>query len=267
MEGLDRDHRILQDLALIYIALAHGTDEDLDDAEVATMAERLKAWEVGTGQGTVVSAIKEALDDYMQDQSDEKVNHAIRHIRDVVPQDLRALILDDLMAVALADDKFLYEEGSFIENLVRVWDVHPGAHPEEGRVGAWSVLGDGSGGRWTPVHDLTLLYLSLAHSTDDRLSSTEMAAITEKLREWMPGADEADVLDVVKEVLTVYVQGPDEQMLEEALASVREHVPAHQRAAILGDLAFVADADGTRLDEEQQIITRLAEAWGTEQVG
>ena len=35
---------VLHDVALLYLALAHGTDLEIDPSEQATMVEKLKAW-------------------------------------------------------------------------------------------------------------------------------------------------------------------------------------------------------------------------------
>jgi len=54
--------RPLRNLALIYLALAHGTDHELTNDEVALMADRLRLYlDGGLAQGTVVQAISEAL--------------------------------------------------------------------------------------------------------------------------------------------------------------------------------------------------------------
>ena len=44
--------RILRDLALIYIALAHGTDQNLDDTEMDIISRRLQDVQAGVSQGT-----------------------------------------------------------------------------------------------------------------------------------------------------------------------------------------------------------------------
>src|SRR5690606_23554502 len=114
----------------------------------------------------------------------------------------RQALVEDLMAVALADDRVLHEEHTFIAQLARAWNVHPNDSGDEaGR--RWSILcqdglsQDGQHGDWTPLHDLALLYISLAHSTDDELATAEVEAITQKLNEWLPGAREVDVLNIV----------------------------------------------------------------------
>ncbi len=131
---------------------------------------------------------------------------------------------------------------------------------------SWSILGGTAdeSGSWSPVHDLALIYVTLAHRPDDDLSSEEILAIATKLNEWVPDAQEDDVLRVVQDALSVYVQGPDKRMFTEAVESIRSTVPKHQLAALLEDLTYVADADGRRLSEEEKMIDQLTRAWSGE---
>src|SRR5690606_29731793 len=101
------------------------------------------------------------------------------------------------------------------------------------------------------------IYVTLAHRTDDDLSSEELSAIATKLNEWVPEAPEDEILKIVQDALSAYVQGPDKQMFTEAVASIRERVPSHQLSALLSDLSHVANADGQVLDEEKRIIDQL----------
>ena len=57
-------------------------------------------------------------------------------------------------------------------------------------------------------------------------------------------------------------QEEDARTLDEAVQAVRDSVPAYQRAAILDDLRYIADADGVLLVEERVLIEKIAEAWG-----
>jgi uncharacterized tellurite resistance protein B-like protein len=269
MEAQGKRRSILRDLALIYIALAHSTDQDLSEPEVRVISERLRAWQTEAAEETVLSAIKDALEDYTHERAREGVEAAVRRVRDELEPDVRRAIVVDLTDIALADDKFLYAEGSFIGELARAWDVHV----EEDGDGAqsWSVLngngndnGHGSEGGWTPVHDLALVYLELAHGTDDEIVNSEVDAIAQKINEWIPDAENSQVLQVVREAMHAYVQGPDKRLFEDSVDMLKKVVPAHQRAALLADLHFVASADGSISEKEQEMIDRLTNAWDVE---
>ncbi|MEX1054417.1 MAG: hypothetical protein WED81_00200, partial [Rhodothermales bacterium] len=64
---------IQRDLALIYIALAHSTDQELSGPEVDAISKRLRAWQTHATQETVLSAIKDALGAYTEATAKEEV--------------------------------------------------------------------------------------------------------------------------------------------------------------------------------------------------
>ena len=257
MESPQEDRRVLRDLALIYIALAHSTDQELDEDEITTIAERLRRWQQESS-ATVLAALKEALRDYTQEDARPLVQEAVYHVRETFPQDLRQFLLDDLMDIALADNRMLFAESMFISELMRAWNVHPAGD----EAGSWSLLSASrTQNDWSAVHDLALIYLTLAHRTDDDLSEAEMDTISQKIGEWLPDASEEDVKHLVREVLTVYVQGPDERLFDASVESVSQAIPPHQRSALLDDLQHIAEADGTVLEAEQHLIDRLTRSW------
>ena len=265
----DREH-LLRDLALIYLTLAHGTDEDLADEEVDTIAEELREWQSQeVREESVLSAIKGALALYERDDALAQVNAAIRSVGEALGAEDRQLILDDLVEIAMADGQYMHEESTFIGELAGAWDVSAGGE-EAGHwaSGAWTVLrSEGPAESWTPVHDLALIYLTLAFETDHDLDEDEVEAITAKISEWIPGAGEEDVLGVVQEVMETYVQGPKQRLFSDAVEAVGEAVPQHQHEALLADLRYVAEADGRILDAERRMIRDLARSWGLSEEG
>lgn len=262
MEAQGKKRSLLRDLALIYIALAHSTDQDLSQPEVDTISARLRAWQTHATEETVLSAIKDALEEYTHERAHDGIEQAVRRVRDELDDEMRQMIVDDLTDIALSDDKFLYAEGSFIGDLARAWNVRITEEPESG---SWSVLnGNGIGNGWTSVHDLALVYLYLAHGTDKDIDDAEVDAIANKIGEWLPDADEEQVVSIVHEAMHAYVQGPDKRIFDDSIASLRKNVPTHQRTALLADLNYVADADGGISEAEQKLIDRLANAWNVE---
>ncbi len=263
--NLNQPH-LLRDLALVYLTLAHGTDESLDDTEVSAMADLLRAWSGGAGADGVIEAIEAALVAYQREDALERVNEAIAHVRQEVEQPERQRLLDDLVEIALADGEFVHEEGAFIGRLTEAWEVNAAAPSSGTASAAWSVLragapaGEAEG--WTPIHDLALVYLTLAYETDENLSRGEVDAVIQKIGEWMPDADDEGVSAIVHDVLNAYVQGLDREAYVRAVASVGQALPDHQHDALLSDLVAIAHADGKLLETEAQMIRDLAEAWG-----
>lgn len=264
MEAQGKKRSILRDLALLYIAMAHSTDQDLSEPEVQMISLRLRAWQTQATEETVLSAIKDALEDYTHERAHAEVERAVKRVRDELDPNMRRNIVEDLTEIALSDDKFLHSEGSFIGDLARAWDVR--STDDETR--PWSVLnGNGNGDEhvgWSPVHDLALVYLEIVHGTDDDIRDSEVDAIANKLREWLPDAKDADVLKVVREAMEAYVQGPDKRLFDESVDALRKVVPEHQRGALLADLNYVAEADGEVSEKERAMIAKLSAAWDIE---
>lgn len=112
--------------------------------------------------------------------------------------------------------------------------------------------------------ELTLIYLTLAYETDQELGEDEMEAITARIGEWIPDADERDVDDIVHEAMTTYVQETEHRIYVEAVEAVGRAVPERQQQALLADLRYVAEVDGDICDTERRVIRDLARAWGLE---
>lgn len=266
MEAEGKRRSILRDLALIYISLAHSTDQDLSEAEVAIISERLRAWQTDATEETVLSAIKDALEEYTHERAREGVERAVKRIRDELDEEMRRTIVTDLTDIALADDKFLHTEGSFIGELARVWDVRL---TDENNGHSWSILNENGNesstdNGWTAVHDLALVYLEIAHGTDQNIVESEVNAIAKKIHEWMPDAGDSEVVKIVRDAMHAYVQGPDKRLFEESVETLKKLVPPHQRASLLADLNYVANADGRMTDREREMIARLTSAWNVE---
>lgn len=251
--------RPLRNLALIYLALAHGTDHELTNDEVALMADRLRLYlDGGLAQGTVVQAISEAL------RLHQDAEHAARHLEAAIdtvgasyPDHILRRILNDLTQVASVDGKVLHAEAQFLGRLAQAW-----AFPAEADEALWSLLGPITSEAWTPLHDLLFIYLALAHDTDTELSEKEAHAILEKVHEWVPDASLAHLKHLFSQVLEVHRQhGEDPQRFKQAVDAVKHAVPVHQRSVLLDDLRRIAYADGTFLPAEQEMIRELARAW------
>lgn len=262
METTKQEQSVLHDLALIYLALAHSTDDQLSNEEIDAIATRLREWQ-NVKSETVLSAIKQALEEYLREDADVRVRQAVSSVKASIPEEIRRVLLDDLTEIAMADGKFLHEEGSFIGELAQAWDLH--LDPESNsKPLSWSLLNvSEQNGNWTPAHDLALVYVTLAQSTDGILESEEVEIITDKLSEWLPDAGRADVVELVREALSVYVQGPDKHLFAESIESIARTIPPHQRTALLDDLKCVAEADGSLLDSERDLIARIARRWST----
>ena len=117
---------------------------------------------------------------------------------------------------------------------------------------------------WSPMHDLTLIYLALAHGTDADMDPSETEAIQRKLQEWFPDVSPSVVQKATEEVLLVYVGSSRDTMVELSAASLRDVLVKDERIGVLNDLADLASADGAIVPNEVLFIQKLAQYWDVE---
>lgn len=245
------------DLALVYVALAYGTDNQLNEGEVAAITEKLQTWRENFALEDVQEVVMEAFAVFMEGEAEREVPLSMRSLRESLSDDERKQALEDIVRIAEADGVLLNAERSFISTLAQIWGVK--------RLGN-ELLSSSSASQervpdWTLLHDLSLIYLVVAHSTDNDLSSPEIEAIISKLGDWNEGMSEQDVRDVVRSALRFYAEGPDEEALQQSIVAVKQNLPVIQRLAVLDDLMFVAEADGAVNEHERSMIDALAQAW------
>ena len=250
-------------LAIVYVSLAFRSSLDPPDGYLDEISRKVTRWTSDDVKLPDVQwIVRRAVSTVRGDSGRRALAESIRELGLLADLETRRAFLYDLVQLALHDDWYMHEEGRFISAVARRWDVHPA---EEGRERLWSVMNSQTTEtEWTPVHDLALIYLALAHRADDELSQRELDAITKKLAEWLPAALPSDVVIIVSEALHVYARGADDHLISRAVARVKQAVPQHQRSAIITDLEYVARADDVMLVEEKAIISELARAWGVE---
>lgn len=245
------------DLALIYIALAYGTDYDLSDEEMDAIRRALQARRGAGSVDDVEQVVTEAMDVYLEDQSGNKVIRAMRTLSRDLSEESRRQALEDVVRVAEADGVLLSSERSLISTLSEIWSLKD--------VGE-NLLYSSSVSReehpsWTLLHDISLMHVVVAHSTDDELSEEELEAMIERLQEWQPDLDADEVRTVLREVLAYYSEEPDEEELKASVQAIKGALPVVQRLTVLDDLAYIAEIDGSFNDHEREMIAMLSQAW------
>lgn len=114
---------------------------------------------------------------------------------------------------------------------------------------------------WSPLHDLALIYLALAHGTDLEIADSEQEKMVERLGAWHTGPAPAQTEKILDEVMLTYMGGHSREMVEASMVSLKESMDWEQRVAILNDLADLASADGTLVPGEIAFIQQLAAFW------
>ena len=115
----------LHDLAVVYLALAHGTDAHLSQEELDRMMERLGAWDESLDDDQVRDIVLEAIVAYTERDRDAEVTRAMLGIRSDVSAVERLFALDDLIEIAEADGEVLESEKELISALRRIWALAP----------------------------------------------------------------------------------------------------------------------------------------------
>jgi uncharacterized tellurite resistance protein B-like protein len=246
------------DLALVYIALAYGSDNELDDEELATITEILQAWRPDLEPDEVQDVVMEALSVYLDGESDQEVLGAMVALKKSFTEPERIRAIEDVVRIAEVDGMLLRSERSLISLLADAWDVKATAE----RLLTETVALQDDRDQWSLMHDIGLVYLVMAHSTDNDLSDPEISAIIGRLHDWQPGMEEEKVRGVLREALTYYAKGPDKQALTRSVGAIREALPVVQRLALLDDLAYIAESDGHLTDHEREMLASLSAAWG-----
>ena len=114
---------LLHDLALLYLGLAHGADENLDPAETKQIAASLRRWQPDKDPALIDHVIREATLTYLNGTDSGRMTEAVHVLKESLSQDLRTIILHDLAAIARADGEILSEERDFIKKIADDWNL------------------------------------------------------------------------------------------------------------------------------------------------
>lgn len=246
------------DLALVYVSLAYGTDQELTDYELATITDVLSSWRSEFQPDEVQEVVMEAVSVYLEDGAEDAVLHAIDNLRGHLTEDQRRRALEDVVRIAEADGVLLSSERNLISALADQWNVKGDAR----RLLRKMTAPDEGNAAWTLLHDVGLMYVVMGHSTDNKLSDKELAVMLSRLQAWQPELDEQEARSVLREVLTFYSGEPGKDVLQDAVGAIREMLPVVQRLAILDDLTQIGKADGHLGKNEQDMLESLSRAWG-----
>ncbi len=114
---------VFHDVALLYLALAHGTDMDIDPNEQDTMVRRLTEWHPEIGPARAQRILHEVMLTYLGGHSREMIEAAMGSIKAALSKEERIAVLNDLADLATADGALVPGEVSFIRDLARYWEL------------------------------------------------------------------------------------------------------------------------------------------------
>lgn len=243
---------LVHDLALLFVALAYGTDRRLSDDEVSTITRALKHWKPEASDDAIREIIVEAMTVLIDDRASDEVNRSVERLGEELSEEGLTRVLEQVTRIAEADGILLRREEHLIGTLAEAWSLRGLERPER----------DGAESDQDLLRQMALIYVVVAHSTDDELSSDEIEAILKRLRSWDEMLDGETVRDVLRDALGAYAQEPDKDVLGKTIVTIRDSFPPMRRLILLDDLYYIAHADGTFTENEREMITSLAAAWG-----
>lgn len=113
----------LHEMALLYIALAHGTDHQLVEAEIRTGIDLLRKWAPKYPLNIAEKTFSDVMLSYIAQERDQLIALAAEGLRQSLPPDAQVGILNDLTDLAYADGKLLPLEVAFIQQLAGYWNL------------------------------------------------------------------------------------------------------------------------------------------------
>ena len=114
---------LLHDLALLYLGLAHGADDDLDPQETMEIAAKLRRWQPDKDPALIDHVIREATLTYLNGATDQRLSEAVQVLGSQLGKPLLKAILGDLVDIARADGIVVTGERSFINDVADAWNL------------------------------------------------------------------------------------------------------------------------------------------------
>jgi tellurite resistance protein len=114
---------LLHDIAMLAIAVAHGSTGTLSGAELDRMVDRLRSWRMDLDDDDVRGILRTAIAAYRDGDLKDEIQRSARSIKERLPHAMRLIVIDDIIAVAEADGPMNAAERDMIGSLAQAWHV------------------------------------------------------------------------------------------------------------------------------------------------
>ena len=257
MHHQDESWTHIHDIALVFLALAYSTDAHLSDEEVDTISAALERWMPQASDHDIHEIVMEAASVFFESDAEREVVLSVRTLGEALTIEQRRQVLEDVMRVAEADGVLLNSEQNLLSVLAGAWDIKA----TKDRLMEESTVRMENDPEWSVMHDIALMYIIMAHSTDGDLTDSEITAMIERLGEWEPELQTEQLRSILRTALEYYAQGPDRADIQDSVGAIKEALSRSQRLIILDDLITIARADGEVNDQEKDVLENLSNAW------
>lgn len=123
-QKLDRGKwTVLHHLAFIFLVLAHGADNELDEQERRIMLKKLREWQPRLSEEDIEDIYEEAKERYSHGSDRSTLDESISFIKEHLPEEQRMAALNDLVQIANADGFFLDNEEDLINAMMNALEV------------------------------------------------------------------------------------------------------------------------------------------------
>ncbi len=113
----------VHDLALIYLALTHGADAEINPNEMTMMAQKLRQWAPPTQSTKLNDILNEVMLMYVGESRAQMLDTSVASLRGTITKGQRIAILNDLADIASADGMIVPGEVGFIQHLAQQWEI------------------------------------------------------------------------------------------------------------------------------------------------
>lgn len=114
---------LLHDMGILAVGVAHGSKGSLGSDEIERIVKRLSGWRVDLDADDVRQILATALEAYAHGDVAAEIRQSATSINERLPQSLRLIVLDDLIAVAEVDGPMNEAERDMIGSLAQAWQL------------------------------------------------------------------------------------------------------------------------------------------------
>lgn len=245
----------LQELALLYLIAASREGWPVGDGRLEAVMDQLQARCSTIPPAQLRALVLEAFDVLLAaEDQDALLQAALEAVEPHLSQAQRQAVLHDLLRIVEADGIIMESERQLLEMVARRWGLEP---PYE----RLRMLDPGQEDIPEVLIHLAILYLVLAHGVDHELTRQERQIIVRKLRAWYPELSAQQVAAVLQEAIDRYAEGLTETELRASAEALKLALTPEQRLTAFHDLVQIANADGTFLDTEEDLLNELVDLW------